>query len=163
MFHAQVINGQINLGTDYNRRSVKQWCAENEGARIEIKPVLPESRKMRGYLEGGLIPLATFYQEGLDHRDWRDVHKMRDWLKAEFNSDYLEINGKAHLVTKTTAGRESLKRFTENVLDWLIENYAPPRQAVDPKYYKHWRDTVFPFGGPGNYIDYLVETKIIKV
>lgn len=161
MFYAQVRNGYINLGTDYNRNQVKKWCRENEGARVELKPVLPESRKMRGYLEGGLIALAAFYQQGMDHRNHRDVASMRNWLKAEFNSDYVNIQGKSHLVARSTKGRENLKQFTEKVLDWLMENYAPPREAVDPKCYKKWRDEIFPSGGPDNYIDYLVERKLL--
>ena len=59
---------------------------------------------------------------------------------------------------KSTKGRVALQSFLENVLAWLVENYAPPVEALDPEAFKVWRDTVFPSGGPDNYIDYLVET-----
>jgi hypothetical protein len=49
----------------------------------------------------------------------------------------------------------------EGVLDWLIENYAPPQEAIDPEKNKHWRDTIFLYGGPPNYIDYLIEIDIL--
>jgi hypothetical protein len=38
---------------------------------------------------------------------------------------------------------------------WLVENYAPPAEALDPASFKVWQDTVFPNGGADNYIDYL--------
>jgi hypothetical protein len=49
----------------------------------------------------------------------------------------------------------------ERVLDWLIENYAPPQEAIDLEKYKHWRDTIFLYGGPPNYIDYPIEIGIL--
>jgi hypothetical protein len=55
-----------------------------------------------------------------------------------------------------------LAPFVERVIDWINENYDPPSEALDPEKYKHWRDTVFPFGGADTYIDYLVELKLLK-
>lgn len=37
-----------------------------------------------------------------------------------------------------------------------MENYAPPQEVLDPERFKIWPDTVFPFGGPDNYIDFWV-------
>ena len=42
------------------------------------------------------------------------------------------------------------------------EHHNPPTEAMDPKKWKHWHDTVFRYGGPSTYIDYLIETGILK-
>ena len=67
------------------------------------------------------------------------------------------VGGKAHLVPKSTKGREALNAFLERVVAWLMENYEPPQEALNPENYKEWRDTIFPDGGPDNYIDYMVD------
>src|SRR3954462_7054216 len=45
----------------------------------------------------------------------------------------------------------------ERVMTWLVENYQPPIEALTPKKYKHWRDAIFPYKDPDNYIDYLID------
>lgn len=60
---------------------------------------------------------------------------------------------------KRTKGE--LKNVVERIVEWLMENYAPPVEALDSSKYRKWRDEVFPFGGPDNYIDYLEEIGIL--
>jgi hypothetical protein len=48
--------------------------------RIKIKPVLPKSNKQRGFLEGAVIRLVTFYQQGMDYRSSEDNRRVREWL-----------------------------------------------------------------------------------
>jgi hypothetical protein len=38
-------------------------------------------------------------------------------------------------------------------MDWLIENYAPPQEAIDPEKYKNWKKTIFSVKGADNCID----------
>jgi hypothetical protein len=45
------------------------------------------------------------------------------------------------------------------VREWLKQEF---NGALDPEKYKYWRDTVFPNGGPATYIDYLVETGLLR-
>jgi len=147
-------------GLDFGERNrviFKRYLAENPGMVLKITPVLPESKKQRGFLEGAVIPLVAFYQEGMDHRDHAHLRDVREWLKAEFNGDMVVVAGKALLVPKSTKGREALNAFLEKVLVWLQENYEPPAEALDPGRFKEWRDTIFPYGGPSYYIDYLIE------
>ena len=47
------------------------------------------------------------------------------------------------------------------VVEWLVENYAPTAEALDPERYKVWRYTVFPDGGPETYIEYLREVRLL--
>jgi hypothetical protein len=42
-----------------------------------------------------------------------------------------------------------------------MENYEPPKEALDPEAFKVWRDTIFPYGGPSTYMDYLLSKHIL--
>ena len=137
-----------------NRAIFKRYLSENPGRLLKITPVLPESGKQRRFLEGAVIPLVTYYQEGMSHTSHEDCDKVREWLKLEFNGDFIEMHGKVHRIGKSTKGRDALQPFLERVVDWLIENYQPPAEALDPANFKHWHDTIRPYG-EANYIDYL--------
>jgi hypothetical protein len=99
------------------------------------------------------LPITKQAEEGMDHRDGDDRRKVRDWMKQEFNGEMVEIAGKMQVVGRTTKGSAVLNPFVERVTDWLVENYSPPVEALDPEKYKHWRDVIFPNGCPG----YLLE------
>ena len=86
---------------------------------------------------------------------------MREWLKLEFNSEMVRVNGFGNRIAKSTKGRDALQPFLERVIEWLQENYAPPPEAINPEEYKVWHDTIFPYGGADNYIDYLCERRIL--
>lgn len=154
-------DGDIDFG-ERNGAIFRKMLRDNPGMLLKITQVLPESDKQRRFLEGAVIPLATFHQEGLDYRNPDDCRKVREWLKEEFNSELVVVGGRAHRIAKSTKGREALQPFLERVVTWLIENYAPPSEALDPDAYKHWRDTVFPTGGPDTYIDYLLTCGILQ-
>ncbi len=154
-------NGKLEMQSEYTRENFKKFLLKHDGARIEFVPVLPESSKQRKFFEGAIIPLVTFYQENLDHRNGEDLYKVREWIKQEFNSEMVVVGGKTKVVPKSTKNvlRDG---FLQRVVDWLTENYSPPHEALSPEKYRDWRDRVFPFGGPENYIDYLCEVKILK-
>jgi hypothetical protein len=149
-------DGHLNMG-ERNTAMFLAFVKENPGVPWRLSPVLPESGKQRRFFEGAIVPLVTFYQEGMDHRSEDDRTRIREWLKKEFNGEMVVIVGKAHLVAKSTKGRDALAPFLERVVGWLIENYAPPMEALDGNSFKVWRDTIFPSGGPDNFIDYLRE------
>lgn len=153
--------GRLDFGP-YNRGKFLGFLKEHPGIRLTISAQLPESGKLRRYYEGAIVPLITFYQEGMDHRSGEDRRKVREWLKQEFNGDMVEIAGKMQIVGKTTKGRAALNPFVERVTDWLVDNYSPPAEALTPEKYKNWRDTIFPYGGPDNYIDYLCEIGLLR-
>jgi hypothetical protein len=152
-------DGGMDFG-ERNRVYFKQYLASNAGALCKITPVLPESNKQRRFLEGAIIPLVTYYQDGLNHRDAADRAKVREWLKLEFNAESVNVAGEVHKIPKSTRGREALNKFLEAVVEWLQDNYAPPVEALDPASFKLWRDTVM--DGPDNYIDWLVSTGVLK-
>ena len=135
-FQATIKGDKLSI---YQSEQFRQYCKENDGQRLLIVSITPESKEQRKYFEGAIIPLITHYQVGLDHRNYADCEKVRDWLKVEFNGDIVSVNGKAHLVAQSTKGKLQ-EGFLERVMDWLIENYAPPTEAVLPDAYKKWRD-----------------------
>lgn len=147
-----------------NRGLFKQWLKENPGSLCKITPILPESNKQRRYLEGAVIPLVTYYQEGRNHRSSADRDVVREWLKLEFNSETVHIGpDKEVRIAKSTRGREALNKFLEAVVEWLQDNYEPPVEALNPDNFKRWKAEVFSDPAEGdNYIDYLVEQKVLK-
>lgn len=152
-------DGGLDFG-DFTKIRLKSFMKENPGMPFELQPIYAESTRQRAWFEGALIPLITFYQENMDHREPRDVKRVREWVKTEFNGELVAVGGKTHKVASTTSQRLNLG-LLERVVDWLEANYAPPAEALNPKDWKRWHDEVFPYGGPENYIDYLVEKKIL--
>lgn len=152
--------GALQFGT-YTRAELKKFIRENPNMPFEIVPMLPESRKQRNFFEGAICPLVAYYQYGMDFRNVTDVRRVRDWLKIEFNGELVTVGGKTTKVAMSTK-RKLNQGFLERVIDWLVENYQPPHEALNPEKYKHWRDTIFPYGGADTYIEYLIETGILK-
>lgn len=151
----------FDLG-EFNYKRVIQYVRENPNALFQLAPVLPESRKQRRYFEGCLVALFVFYNGG-DYHDSKVLADAREDLKNEFWSELRMnyITGKLEKKAKSTKGSKALNAVTEKVLEYLIENYAPPVESFDPVKYKYWRDVVLMNGGPENYLDYLLSVGII--
>ena len=66
---------------------------------------------MRGFLEGGIILLVAYYQEGMHHRDPHDRENVRNWLKEEFNGELITIAGAVRKIGKSAKGAEGAHRF----------------------------------------------------
>lgn len=161
-FLATAKDGRLKMA-EYTKAKFMDFLKANENARIEIRPVLPESNKQRRYLEGAIFPLVTYYQEHLDHRNYEDRRMVREWLKQELNGGIVIVNGEQKKIGKSTKGSKELNAFLERVMDWLVENYQPPAEAYDVKTYEDWRDRIYPTGdGADNFIDYLVETGVLR-
>jgi hypothetical protein len=154
-------DGTLTFGA-YGRAKFKDFLRDHGPLRMHVVATVPESGKLRRFFEGALIPLITHYQEGMDHRNPEDRAKVREWLKEEFNAELVSVAGIVHRVAKSTKGSEVLASYVERVLDWMVENYDPPKEAIDPEHYKQWRDAIFPSGGPDNHIDYLIEIGLLK-
>jgi len=146
---------------EYTKWNLKKFIKENPNMPFELKPIFAESSHQRGWFEGALVPLITFYQEGLDYRNSKHNEKVRNWLKIEFNGELMTIGGKVHKIAQSTSQKLNLG-FLERITDWLETNYAPPIEAMDPKAWKHWHDAIYPYGGPDTYIGYLLERNLIK-
>lgn len=154
-YYAIAHNGSMKMN-DYTRGLFIEMLKENEGARLEIIKLTPESDNMRAYFEGAIVPFITFHQEGMNHRNSKDCRKVREWMKDEFNGETVIVAGKAKRVTASTVGR--LKYFIEKCMDWMGEQ-GYKIELLNPDDYKRWKEEIFPIGepeDPDNYIDYLV-------
>ena len=108
--------------SDRDRVYFNQYLKANPGVVLKITPVFPESNKQRRFLEGAVIPLVTFYQQGMDYRNSDDNRKVREWLKQEFNGELVWVKEpkkgtKAVKIGKSTKGRDALQKFLERVMD----------------------------------------------
>lgn len=150
--------------SDYAKLMLKKLAKENPGTRFKIEQLIPESSKQRAYFEGALIPLYMYFQENLDHKDSSQHEIAREQVKMAFNAELFPnpITGATEKVALSTKGRSVLKRVSEDLQDWLVEQYAVNPEVLSPEHYKKWRDTIFPYGGPDNYIDYCVEKGILR-
>jgi hypothetical protein len=158
--NARIFNGKMQI-SDYNRRSLNDFVKDpkNAGTIVEIESRTPESNNLRRYFEGAIVPFITYFQEGYDHHSDEDNRSVREWLKLEFNGTAKVIKGKTHIISATTVGK--LREFTERVLDWA-GSQGYPIQVLSPDEYKKWRDEIYPYGGPADYLDYLEELGKLK-
>ena len=133
------------------------------GSPVEISPILPESRKMRGWFEGGLVPYYAFLH-GMNWKSRNDIEAARWDIKDEFYSETRIINGKRKRIPKSTKGRKAIREVTEKLLDYYAEN-GYISDATDPEKYKYWRDVVLTQDptAPDNFIDWLIETGALKI
>ena len=154
MFNVIARNGGFDVGSEHNKARLKKWLRENEGQRIEIKMLLPESGKLRRWYHGALIPLACYYTDNLDYRDHKDRAKMHAWLKCEFNGEVVVVNSKPHRISKTTAGK--LKEYVERVMDWMGENGAD-LTILETSLYKKYMDEIYPYTFYETFLDYLID------
>lgn len=151
--------GTLTFGA-YTRNKLKDFIKANPNLPFEIVPLTPESRKQRAYFEGAICPLVAYYQENLDFRNPENVRKVREFLKIEFNGEFITLGGKSVKIAQSTK-RKLNQGFLERVIGWIEDNYAPPAEALNPESYKYWRDHVYPMGGPETYIEYLIEKNIL--
>lgn len=160
-FIAIVNNGKLVFKNSFMREKFAKFVRSHEGKRVFITPTFKESDKQRGFFEGGVVPLVA-YLDGKDYTDSEVLRNTREWLKCEFNSQFEVIGGKSHRIGKSTKGKLN-EGFLERVIDWIEEQYGVKREEVlNPAEFKKWRDEVFPFGGPGDYISYLKEIRLLK-
>jgi hypothetical protein len=157
VFIGQAKDGGLNLGSEFNATRFRQFLKDNNGIRIRIEPELPESRKQRKFFEGAVLPMIAFYQEGMDHNNPDHIYKIREWLKLEFNAEIAVLSGKAKKIAGSTKGKLE-QGFLEKVLDWMTDQ-GYKTELLRPKDYLHWRDAIYPYGGPETYTDYLVSLK----
>ena len=153
-------DGTFSFGT-YTQMKLNHYAKDNPNAPFEIRQIMPESNKQRGFFEGAICPLVAYYQEGMDYRNSENIREVREWLKVEFNGDFVTIGGKSNKVAQSTKNKLS-DGFLERVIEYLIENYAPPYEALDPKKFRDWKDRIYPYGGPEDYLSYLKEINILK-
>lgn len=161
-YFALAQNGRLNMESEFARENFRKFLLKFEGARIALVPVIPESKKQRGMFEGAYIPLWV-YLDGKDHRDTEICNDYHELAKLEFNAGTVVLNGTPRKYGKSTKGKKALQSTMDKMLDYLVENYAiDPMEVLNTEHYFDWKNRIFPFGGPDNYIDYMVEMGKLK-
>lgn len=150
--------------TDYWRIQIRKAVKDNGAPiRAEIQTLLPESRKMRGYVMGCLIPLLV-YLDGNEYKDSKTCDRYFEHYKKEFTPELLKINGKIHTFGASSKGAKSLNVFAEKLQDYLSEHYSIgyDNKVISPDFYKEWRDN-FSMESVDTFIEYCEKLKLIKV
>lgn len=166
-FQFQAIDGRLTVGSKFNRARFLERL--KKGGRGHIIFETPESRGQRSFFEGAVVALATYFQDHLDYRDWRQRDIMRDELIREFiGVETYTINSKRgqakREVLKSSKGSKVLNELLEKAIDWLVEEYAiDPAEVLNPDKYKDWRDRIRVRDERfDTYIDYLIFTRKLK-
>lgn len=153
----------IEIGEFQWKKMVKE-IKDNPNAPIVISSLLPESRQQRRYLEGGLIPLFVFFQ-GNDYTDTAQIEDARQDIMDEVLgvSRLNRLTGKVEVHAQSSKGKDNLNKVCEWLIAYLFEQYDCPHKAVDHEQFKVWRDTIYPEGGPDDWITYLIETGVLAL
>lgn len=142
--------------TPYQDATKRQFAKANAGKRIRLtlSPFTPESSSQRGFYHGAVIALWVH----LDGNDYRNASILADYhevAKLEFSPAIVIVHGHAKKIGKSTKG--NLNAHIEKCIDFLIEQYGiNPMEVLNPDDYKLWKDTIYPYGGPDNFISYLI-------
>lgn len=146
--------------TEYQDATKRQFARENAGKRVRLvlEKVQPESRSLRGFLHGAIYPLWA-HLDGKDYRNSTVLATLHEVAKEEFNPEWITISGTLRKVGKSSKGKE-LQGFVNRVIDFLVEQYGiDPSEVLSPDVYKDWAARIYPFGGPDNFISYLISIK----
>jgi hypothetical protein len=157
----KILKGGLII-SPYNRATMEAFFKDpaNEGIIVSVQSRTPESRQVRGFYHGAVLPLWA-YLNGLDYRDSKVLAFMHEHAKREFNSEIIFIDGKEIKRGKSTAGilNENDKQnsgYLERVITYLEENYGIDRMKVlNPEHYKDFKDRVYSVGEYEDYIAYL--------
>jgi len=155
-FVATIINGTPTFPNKEIALKFQEWKKKKNGRRVQIGDYEYESQGQRGFFEGAVVKIATYFEDYLDYHDSKDCKYMRDWLKAEFNPVWKKIQGEMRRCPGSTKGKLN-DGVVEKIINWLVDqNGIDPFKVLNPQIYKDWRDRIFPYGGPDNFVDYLV-------
>lgn len=132
-----VVNKKRNgftFPSDYNRATLLGWFKKY--SKFEIIPAVNESIKVRGYLEGAIMPAYCEWQYKISSKMPGMHEQQRMLFKRDFNSEIVEDRDgnpvRAPLSSKGKAN-ELVKTYSQ----WAEQNGAP---IPNPDLYKLWRD-----------------------
>jgi len=154
--------GRIEM-SEYHKMQIRKALKDTSGPiRAEIQTLLPESRHMRAYVMGSLLPLLV-YLDGNDYKDTKICEYYFEHYKTEMSPEAVKIAGKIHLFGKSTKGSKALKVFAEKLQDYLSEHHGIDydSKVTNPDFYKEWRDTMS-MDTTEDFLDYCKKLKHLK-
>lgn len=146
----------FSFGSEHAKARFLHFVKQNPGLWYVIQPQKRESKKQRGYLEGGVIPAYCEWQYGIDARDRspQTSETRRFLFKRDFNGEVIkDRHGDPVIVPTSTKG--VLNEVTTTYTEWATENGAP---IPNTELFKMWRDeysTEFRFPTFFDFLDFL--------
>jgi hypothetical protein len=164
----KISKGKLEIGK-YNRKLLNDFLKNpsNENIVISVESRTPESKNVRRFYHGAILPLWA-YLNGWDYRKAERIEYLHNHAKMEFNGEIDMLEGKEIKVGMSTKGLliENDKHnsgYLERIINYLEENYGIDREKVlNPEHYKKWADEVYSVGMCDDYIAYLRELKFLK-
>lgn len=150
------LKGKPYFGPDWKTDRVfnelKQYAGKPATLVVDIQ--VKESKKMRRFFEGAMVPYFCTLMHIFDRKNPDDVEKVRELLKQEFGGEVTPtFSGGVTKVCITSKGK--LREILDSANQYLMENgYAVP----DPELYKRWRDVLLREGG--DYLDWLIKNNL---
>lgn len=123
-----------------------------------------ETYGARSYFEGCLVRLFVFYH-GRNWKDHKVCEQVREDIKLHFNGETRVnlITGKAQRYAKSSKGKAILNELTQQLTEYLIENYGAPFESYDTESYKAWDAAVRPYDEEQDYITYLLTNEVLNL
>jgi hypothetical protein len=111
-------DGGLDPGTDYNRSRFKDWLKKHAGLRVRIELDAPESRDLRRYFEGAIVPEVCQAQHWCNVESTDDLIACRELLKQEFNGRWVPaLDGSKTKVAMSSKGQKVLREFVNRVTE----------------------------------------------
>ena len=118
----------------FNRQILMEWLKKYK--TFEICPVITESREVRGYLEGGIVPAYCEWQYGINARERGKSEQRRFLFKRDFN--YEVVNDREGNPVRSPKSSKGIAASIANTYtQWAEQNGAP---IPNPELYKMWKN-----------------------
>lgn len=124
----------FNFPSKYNKATLLEWFKKYKV--FEISPVVNESQKSRGYLEGAVVDAYCEWQYGINPREKGRQEQKRFLFKRDFCYEIVnDKDGNPIRVPVSSKGKAAI--VSNTYTQWAEENGAP---IPNPALYKLWRD-----------------------
>ena len=136
VFLATAKDKGLDFGSPNNRARFLEYIRKNPKAKFKIIPQRYESRKMRRYLEGAVVPAYCQWQYEIDPTDT----SLRDEARYMFMRDFhyrIINNRKGNPQRVPISSKSEAGPILEKYTNFASENGAP---IPNPELFKIWRD-----------------------
>jgi len=124
----------FSIPSEYNKAKLSEWLKKYDG--FELQPIIEESIKSRGYMEGAVIPAYCEWQYGINARDSGRSEQRRMLFKRDFNYEIV-TDRKGNPVKSPISSKGLASQINNKYTRYAEENGAPIPNA---QLYKLWRD-----------------------
>jgi len=155
---------RLQQNLKFNQRKLNDYVTKNGECRGGLELYTPESKKLRGYVMGGLLPFAV-YLDGGDYEDDDVCDFYFEEYKKEFTPEYQNFKGERKLKGASSKGRKALNNFAEKLLEYLEEQHGIEygSKVTSTTEYKKFIEEIYPYELQyRNWLHYCKEMKWLK-